>query len=332
MTPEQAASKIEKAISAQALFGSDPKDTYRRLSMLCHPDQPANIKTLGQARAEKVFAKLSSLYASLNGKTAPVSPTVLGDWVVEAPLAKGDIADLYRVTSVSAKVPVAAVLKIARSPVDNDLMEAEAAALQALRADTLSDNFKKYINVWIQTFRASGRQANVLSLAEGYYSLADIAAMYPSGFDFRHTVWMGNRLLSALGFAHRNGRVHGAILPQHLLFHPETHGLVLVDWCYSVEIGKPILARVKSHLANYPPEVARKLPATPATDIYMAAKAIFGTRAQIPKRFKALFEHCLAESPNARPQDAWDLQDKWVKIAEQEFGKAKYLKLEIPVV
>lgn len=330
MTPEQAANLIEKAPSAAALFGTDAKKVYRDLSMLCHPDQPANIEALGKTRAERAFAKLSGLYQGLNGKVVS-SPTRLGDWIVESPLAKGDICDLYRVESVTHQ---SCVLKIARATNDNDLIATEAMALKALHTDKTSDNYKRYIPSLVQTLKASGRQANVLTLAQGYYSLADIMGMYPNSFDFRHCIWMLNRLLSALGFAHRNGRVHGAVLPEHLLYHPDTHGLVLVDWCYSVEIGKPIPARVKSHLDAYPVEVTRKRPATPATDIYMAAKAILGTKSAwaCPKRFTALFEHCSAESPNARPQDAWALQDKWVKTAEQEFGKPTFLKLEIPVV
>ena len=62
-------------------------------------------------------------------------------------------------------------------------------------------------------------------------NLGDIAS---GGVDPRDAAWMWRRLLVALGFAHRAGVLHGAVLPEHVLIHPGEHGLVLVDWCYSV--------------------------------------------------------------------------------------------------
>ncbi len=319
MTSDQAAVLIENAVSPVMLFGANPDKAYKLFAKLVHPDRAT--AALGKARAEKAFAKLSTLFASLNGKTVS-NPIVFGDWIVEDAFAKGDICDLYRVTHTDGKQK--AILKI-------DLLIAESSALSALKADMNSENFKAYIPTVFNSFVASGRQANILAIAEGYYSLADIKGIFSGGVDFRHCVWFMNRLLSALGFAHRNGICHGAVLPEHLLYHPTGHGLVLVDWCYSVKTGENIKAKVKDREEYYPPEVDRKSPAIPSTDIYMATKAIIGAAVKpIPRRFRALFDHCLAESPRARPQDAWELQDRWRELAREEFGKPTYLKLELP--
>jgi len=311
---------IETA-SSSALFGSSPKDSYRKWAMLCHPDK---VESHLAARATKAFARLEGLYSALT--TSAIVD--IGGWSVGAPRAKGDICDLYN----AQKGRDPCILKIAREAQDNDLVGAEAEALRTLWGRAPQEGeFLRYVPQLAASLRASGRQANVLSVADQQsYTLADLEAMFPAGIDFRHVVWMGNRLLSALGFAHGKGIVHGAVLPEHLLYGPECHGLMLVDWCYSVKIGESLKARVKARAANYPPEVARKRAATPATDIYMAARCLFNP-ARFPKRFAPLFDYCLASSPGARPQDAWELQDEWRKLAKDEYGEPKYLKLEIPI-
>jgi serine/threonine protein kinase len=315
MTTIEAITLIESA-SPAVLFGDNAKASYRRLAMLCHPDKVDGVL---KPRAAKAFIRLRTYYS----QWALPFVAKLGDWSITEPLTTGDICDLY-ITKPEA------VLKIARATNNNDLMEAEGVALKALHADKRSDEFKRYIPRLLETFKASGRRTNVLTLASSYYSLADIKALYPNGLDFRHCIWMLNRLLSALGFAHANGICHGAILPEHLLYHPETHALLLIDWCYSVKIGQPIIARVKAHAAEYPPEVARKTAAMASTDLYMAARAIYGASAKVPKRFKAFLEHCQAESPHARPDNAWSLQDRWRSLAIEEFGPPQYIRLEIP--
>ena len=78
---------------------------------------------------------------------------------------------------------------------------------------------------------------------------------------------MWRRLLVGLGWAHRAGVVHGAVLPEHVLIHPAEHGLVLVDWCYSVAPGERIPALVAKHRDGLPagggrPEAGRRRPPT----------------------------------------------------------------------
>ena len=95
---------------------------------------------------------------------------------------------------------------------------------------------------------ASYRKANVISLADGH-SLTHLMELFPGGIEFRHIVWMMNRALNAVGFAHDAGVVPGAVIPEHLMYS-ESHGLTLVDWCYSVtaESKRHLPARVKARL------------------------------------------------------------------------------------
>ncbi len=325
MTTKQAITTIEKAARAAALFGADPAADYRKFAMLVHPDRVHDAAL--KPRAEQAFAKLSTLYAEVNGKATPPPATAIGRWAVTRPLDKGELCDLYLAESKDGE----AVLKIARDPADNELLDREAAALRTLFKDP--HGHKRYFPKLLDSLEASGRRANVISLAAKAHTLAYIRTRFPDGLDFRAVVWMGNRLLNALGIAHRNGVLHGAVLPEHVMYQPEDHGMALVDWCCSCDPAEnqyvPLIVSARADF--YPPEVRRKT-AHCSTDIYMAAKCLmFAAGGNIPRRFRHVFEWMTLASPLARPEDAWFVQDRWAAAAELEYGKPSFVKLDMPV-
>lgn len=325
MTTLQAIVKIEQAVSPQTLLGKDPEKEYRRLAKLVHPDvAPATMKE----RASRAIARLNQLRDQLNHKL-PKHACRIGKWTVEEGLIRGDICDLFR--AVSSKHPEG-ILKIARHPGDLDLLEAESAALKKLASSKheQAGQFKHYFPTLIESFLASGRRANILTPSSGL-TLAEIHGAFSGTLGFRHVVWMMNRLLSALGYAHTIGLVHGAVLPPHLLYQTDDHHLVLLDWCYSRKIGEPLSAIPRGYADYYPPEVVRHRPAVPATDIYMAAKCLLPLSLEVPKLFRPVFDWCLASSPASRPQHAWDLQERWRSLAEEEYGPPRFVPLAIPV-
>lgn len=333
-TVEQVLTLIERATIATTIFGktTDPKIEYRKFAQVIHPDHvDISLKT----RAENAFTKLTKFYNEAVGKIPPVTPVVkiIGKWIISEPLAKGDLCDLYRSSKV-ADENQKGIFKIVRSPKDNDLLEQEYVSLGLLHSATIkgTETFKKYFPKVIERLEASGRNASVLSTAPESHSLADLISLFPKGFDFRHCIWMLNRTLSAFQYMHEIGIIHGAIFPEHLMFGPITHSLTIVDWCYSVtkESKKHIPAMINVHKDLYPVEVVRKLPPHTGTDIYMLFAAIKATGCTIPKRFKPLFDWALLVSPNARLGDPFVAQKRLVDLAVEEYGPAKYLKLDIP--
>ena len=159
---------------------------------------------------------------------------------------RGDIANLYPVRQGQLKTAPfkaapfkAALLKIARDPADNDLMRREATALTRLQ-DVVDPALLAYFPPLVATGQRddarSGvrRHVNLIGALGGFRSLAEVRSAFPAGVDPRDAAWMWRRLLVAIGAAHRAGVIHGAVLPEHVLIHPAEHGLVLVDWCYSV--------------------------------------------------------------------------------------------------
>jgi serine/threonine protein kinase len=322
MTFELAVARIRSARSFADLAGDGASggrtesrnafgSSYRRWAKLVHPDA---VSPSQRASATDAFAKLSALYKA---RAAAADPALQGgrrSYRMGKVFAKGDIAELY--------VDGTAMIKVPRGPGDNDLMEAEANALRKLWANG-DPRFRPYAPRLIESFvheddQRRRRRINVLEHQAGMISLAEIKRE----IDARDAAWMWRRLLTAIGWAHRAGVIHGAILPEHVLIHPEQHGLVLVDWCYS---GHRPAAIVKARLAHYPPEVLHDHTAGPATDIYMATvlmTRLIGSR--IPASLRRFAAGCTYDAPRMRPQDAWVLLGEFDDLIHQLYGPRKF--------
>jgi len=284
---------IERAGTFTELTGGRvAEEAYRSWVKLVHPDA---VGTAERATATAIFAKLSRLYAE---RGATVLRTSHGTYRVGDLVATGDIADLSAVDG-------GWLVKVPRSPADNDLMAAEAEALQRLR-DKGDPKFRPYAPKLIESFVHEGgdrkrRRVTVLERLDGFVPLSRL----DRELDWRDAAWMWRRLLTGLGWAHRAGVVHGAVVEEHVLIHPGEHGLALVDWCYS---GSPVAAVVKRRRDAYPPEVLKHKTATPATDIYMATGLMTRLVGDgLPAALRRFADGCRYDAPRMRPQDAWRL-------------------------
>ncbi|WP_018348854.1 protein kinase domain-containing protein [Longispora albida] len=325
-----ALAELYAAKSPADLFAG-PRD-YHRLARLLHPDAAPPARAVVAADA---FARLAALWAEYQGR--PVSgqtiTTSRHTYRLNGQIATGDIANLFSVTYAGTR----AILKLPRRPADNDLMAREATALAQLARDG-DPEYRAYIPRLVETFEqedpATGarRAANVLSEYPGMVTLARVAEAYPDGVDPRDVAWMWRRVLVALGYAHRAGVVHGAVLPEHILIHPAEHGLMLVDWCYSVTTqDSPVPAMVARHRDMYPPEVPARQPATPATDIYLATacmRALMGSRAH--PRLARFADGCTLPQPRRRPQDAWRLLTEFDELLENLYGPRTFRPFTVP--
>jgi hypothetical protein len=294
---------------------------YRMLVKIVHPDvAPAG----RSATATAALARLSALWADRDGRVLTTKRATyrIGDLV-----ASGDIADL-------SELDDNALLKLPRRPGDNDLMRAEAAALTTLWTEG-EPKHRAYAPRLIETFThedqtGARRTANILERAPGFVSLAEVRTAFPQGLDPRDAAWMWRRLLAGLGWAHRAGVVHGAVLPEHVLIHPAEHGLVLVDWCYSVTPGATIPAIVAKHRDRYPPEVSAKRPATAATDIYLATVLMRRLIKDPPPALRRFADGCSYDAPRMRPQDAWQLLGEFDELLEDLYGPRRFRAFAMP--
>jgi serine/threonine protein kinase len=324
LTGAEAIAVIEAARGPGDLFGSDAARTYRRLAQLTHPDAHP-----GDARAARAFAKLADLWRRhRDGHGALV--------------ARGDIANLYRVSQ--------GLLKVTRDPADNDLMRAETIALAALRT-RVERRFQAYFPELVLAQRrrdpSSGAEhrANVIVELTGFRSLAEIRSAVsharpapgPAGLDPRDAAWMWRRLLVAVGAAHRAGLIHGAVLPEHVMIHAGEHGLVLVDWCYSWPglLGRAPAGRVRAVVKRYrdwyPHEVLSGHRAGPDLDIWLATRCMTELIGDLmPAPMAAFARGCLLASPSRRPADAWSLLAELDDLLERLYGPRTFRPFAMP--
>jgi hypothetical protein len=311
MTREEAVRLIEAAAGPADLFHGEATRAYRKLARLTHPDTGAE-----DGRTERAFARLAVLWQQHRGGSRPR-------------LAAGDIAGLYQVAD--------GVLKLPRDPADNDLMDAESSALTRLRAvgeARLCAYFPRLIGTERQRDPATGalRHATILGSLDGFVTLADVRRAYPDGLDPRDAAWIWRRLLVALGAAHRAGILHGAVLPPHVMIHPAKHGLVLVDWCYSVSRrGGPIPAIVERYRGWYPPEVLAKGAPAAGTDIYLATRCMTDLMAgAAPRQLSAFANGCALPRCSRRPQDAWRLLGELDVVLDRLYGPRRFRPFAMP--
>ncbi|MEV5571304.1 molecular chaperone DnaJ [Spirillospora sp. NPDC052269] len=344
MTYEEAVALVERAVSPADLFGEDEAEAarlFRRLARLVHPDATP-------AGSSRHFARLSELWHAYNAANTPVFEVGSDRYRLGETIASGDLAELYLAEQYrsekyrSEQNPAddrgrSVVLKMPRDPSDNDLMAREEEALGKLRRDG-EPRFRVYVPELVTAFRhrdpdtGETRRVNVLVPLDGFVSFAEVRAAHPDGLDPRDAAWMWRRLLVALGYAHQAGVVHGAVLPEHVLVHPEKHGLVLADWCYSVtRPGGRVPAMVDRHDSLYAPEIPAREAAVPGTDVFMASKCVarlMGGRA--PAALRGFISGCTLPAPHRRPRDAWRLLAELDELLGRLYGRRTFRPFTMP--
>ena len=336
--------KFRTATTPEDVFGDLdlPQDValkrrYRFLANVTHPDRNPGDETV----AEETFKLLQHWMERAERKVAQgrYGQTVTFSAEIKtclyqsfSPPKRGDLCDLFTLEDGN-------LAKVVRKPKNNDLMEAEATALKKIGRNLQSDPLLAHFPRLIDSFRIRDaaqveRRVNVLRFESKMFSLAQVRERYPNGIDSADMAWMFNRLLAALGKAHENSLVHGAVVPEHFLIRPADHNGILIDWCYSVKPGTSVKAISPARKPFYPPEVLQKQPATPATDLYMASACMIyllggdGTFASlpttVPRPIAALLRGCMIPSPHRRAGNAWEIFDEFREILQRLYGAPKF--------
>jgi serine/threonine protein kinase len=326
------AGQVEAAVAAADILG--PEDDGRRqrrrhLLAKLHPDgwrdEPEH------SLAKKAFKKVQELLAAeLRGTAGATTVTTrTRGYAIGRLYDRGDIANLYVVTYLRDGNEKRGLLKLPRSPKDNDLMAAEARALKTLWATgrrrtvylpRLEDSFK-------HRDRTSGidRQASVLRQLPGFVSLEWVLKQLPQRLDARDAAWIWRRALAALSLAAEEGIVHGSLTPAHVLIHPAEHGVILCGWGNSVEVGDTIKVLGDKDPSLYPSEVLAKEPASTATDIYTLSKTMgLLLNDQAPRQFRAFITGCAQPRPKTRPQDPRVVLGDFDELLARLYGARKF--------
>lgn len=143
---------------------------------------------------------------------------------------------------------------------------------------------------------------------------------------------MWRRLLVAMGFAHRAGVIHAAVIPEHVLIHPAKHGLVLVDWCYAItEPSGSAVAIPAAYAAWYPAEVRSGRTPGPDLDIWLATRCMTCLMGGLaPPQLAAFARGCMLPGQHQRPPDAWRLLGELDTVLERLYGPRTFRPFMMP--
>lgn len=342
---------LQTATRPEDVFGELPtpdalKRSYRRLAAIAHPDcNPDRPHESGEAF--RLLGHWCAAAQTLLAQDAYGRPRVIElispnhHYIASQSALAGDLSDLYPAAAGGERV----LLKIVRDPRNNDLMQAEARALQRIGRALAGQVVRAHFPALVEHFQvrdADGilRQVNVLGHEADFVSLTAIQRAFPGGIEAADAAWMFNRVLAALGLCHDQGLVHGCLTPDHILVRLSDHGGLLVDWCYSVEIGAVIQAVSPPHIAQAAPEISARRPATPATDLYMVGRCMVcllggsgpveSLPTRVPRPIRNLLAACLLPSPHRRAGDAWQVMADFGDILQRLYGPPTFRPFTLP--
>lgn len=151
-------------------------------------------------------------------------------------LGHGEISQVYLARRIGP-LPLLATVKLstATDAAGRYAREAQVAReLQVLDCDGAGAYFSRLLPEVITqgvVDEGSGRHGLVLRHPTGFWgSLAALNERFAPGIDPRHAVWIWRRMLEALNFIHKHGWSHGDVRPEHVLVHPQDHGVRLIGW------------------------------------------------------------------------------------------------------
>lgn len=271
----------------------------------------------------------------LDLRSMPTLASACRIYRLAASLTPGDLCDVHYALSADR----AFLLKTARRPGCDGLLAKERQVLGQLQRQAGRSSYGEYFPVPTELFRSGNQLVSAFEWREGFFSAGEILRHYRRGVDGRHVAWMFNRVLEALGFVHQQGWIHGAVLPPHLLFHAASHGLQLIGWTHAERRDTPLRVVPRKFKAWYPPECRRRAAATPATDIYLAAKSMIWLAGgnphsdsmsdHLPSALRRCLLECISDRPSRRPQHAWSLHQEFRQLLEDVYGPPQFCYLDM---
>jgi serine/threonine protein kinase len=255
-------------------------------------------------------------------------------------IAEGDISTIIQGECINGTDFAGRVaVKIINDPADNDLIMNELRVLKIFMSEPGMQN--KHLPVLLDHFRTNRSQLGIIMRLIDAYDLNEVRKnrYYRRGVPSMHAAWVLERCLSLLGFAHVKGILHNNIEPAHIMLRPRDHNVFIIDWSYSAV--KPAKSGEGFRVLNEeysPPEVEKKLPPLPSSDLYSLGKSMIYLLGgdiktnQMPKRvderFQRFIRFMVMESPVQRSQDAWEMYGIWRNLRAQIFGPGRFVEFK----
>ncbi len=275
-----------------------------------------------------------------NGKNITVDGVV---YVVGRQMYTGEHSALYEAQFAHDSGHAKAVIRIAHTDQDNSFLNNEIRILDRLhrRVADKELGYWRYIPYVLGRFSAGNRTGIVYRWFDGV-TATDIRLnrLHKDGLDQRHMIWIYDRMINLLGFAHTRGIVHGRIEPDRLRVRPSNHNVMLTGWGQAVYkpaiTGEQILPGAESPFLA--PEVYKTGEVGPWTDIYSLGKSMIWLLGGDPvsnhmpdsvhPKVQRFLLNTVREKPQARPQDAWQLYQAQIRLKDSLWER-RFLHLDL---
>jgi hypothetical protein len=275
----------------------------------CEATVRVDPSAVSASRYRQAWAEWNTPEASGDALRFTVADT---HWVAHRLLARGEIADVY-VASRARWPSELAVLKVVRDDADAPLLEQEWRVLGQLHA--------KNVGVRVPAPVAIGDSKCVYRWAGGFvHTFEAVRAAYPDGVPPVASIWVWRRILEVLTVMRKEGLVHGAILPNHLLVQTGEHGVRLVGFSCADRAGAALRTISTDFETFYPASVLDSQKLTAAMDIVMSARCVtylLGRRELPPALADLLHRVGNDEHSNLDP---WKLHHEVGELGRQLFG------------
>lgn len=271
-------------------------------------------------------------------------------------IREGETYDVHLATIEGDTKDRSVIVKVVADVVANPFADHEAKALTYLNEQIrdASRGIKLFIPELLEHFELDHHAVVVTDYAVDYFSIEQIRSQYPDGVPPRAVAWMINRMLEALILTDAFHVVHGGFIPTNVLFHsgkswktdPIAHAMTPVDWTRSIRRNDdnswPCIGAIsKDYEAFYPPEVKRRKPASPQTDLaMMAGCAIYLLGGDVEtsdaydkvgeaRGMADLLRACRAPNPDHRSQNFIAFHEQFQRTLFACFGEPTFVELPL---
>lgn len=259
-------------------------------------------------------------------------------------LARGEGSDVF-LARRDGRLSDLVVVKVLRVAEDHDLLAREHEVLAELEKSKVqgTSHFSRLVPQRVGQgtarlgMRGQGgdRKVAIHRWRSGFvHTFEHVAQAHPGGIDPAASVWIWKRTLEVLGWMHRSGWVHGAVLPPHILVHARDHGVALVGLSRAVPPGRPLPAFSSALRAYYPDTVWDGAPATEALDVAMSARAVLSVLGRdmlrAPPGVPAPLAGLLERAAQGQESDAWHVRDRIDAVARDVYGPPKFIPFAMP--
>jgi hypothetical protein len=257
-------------------------------------------------------------------------------WVKQVFLARGEISDVY--LAARARWPTELVLlKILRDAGDLPLLQHEWRFLSRLHATAAAESMDLHLRVPIPVINGERNLACAYRWAAGFsHTFENVREVYPRGVPPVSSIWVWRRILEVLAVMRRDGQVHGAILPNHLLIQNGEHGVRLVGFTCAGSTNAPLRVVCTDFEGFYPETVLDSQKLTPAMDVVMSARCVSyllgGTDGDLPDHVPPRLSDLLRRvgSDDERTEiEPWQLRKDVGDLGQALFGPPAFHPIEI---